>query len=432
MKRFVLIALAGAVALAACGKSDTTVGKPEMTAEQDAVMPRGDTAPLDSESREHAALSPQQAAGLGVSYTTARRETLTRMIRTVGLVQAPESTLAEITPKIDGFVEELFVNYTGETVRRGQPLLSVYSPMLVAAQNELLTARHLASQIDSSAGEAWASAQAMVESARRRLAYWDITAGQIAEIEKTGQVTKTLTLVAPSDGVVLEKMVVQGQQVMPGMKLYRLANLSSVWIEGEVFEQDLHFIGIGTEAAIDVASHPGERRTGRVSFVYPTVNEASRTARIRVTVRNPGLWLKPGMYATLYFHVRFGGDVPSVPVTAVVMTGERNIVFVRDTQGMLAPRDVTLGATGTDRVEVVQGLREGETVVASANFLLDAESRLAAGGGGMAGMQMGDTPAAAPPRSTVKPNNPDLPGMIMGESTKAPATPGRAAEPKHD
>jgi Cu(I)/Ag(I) efflux system membrane fusion protein len=364
-----------------------------MTAEEHARMMAGGTqGEVDSTGavmRQAVHLTEDQERALGVVYTTVRREHLTRTIRTVGRIEAAESNIADIVPKIDGFVEELFVNTTGELVRRNQPLLSIYSPMLVAAQEELLTAKRLASRVDSSAGEAWRNAQQMLEAARRRLAYWDITPAQIERIESAGSVTKTLTLVSPASGIVLEKDVLQGQQVMPGMRLYRIADLSEVWIEGDVFEQDLPFVREGSQARIEVAAYAGEHLMGRVSFVYPTVDERSRTGRVRLTLANPGLRLKPGMFATVYFDVEVGTDVLALPMEAVIATGERDLVFVRDADGMLQPREVVLGPRAGDRVQILQGLAEGETVVASANFLIDAESRLAGSGGAMPGMNMG-------------------------------------------
>lgn len=383
--------LAGLTAVGACGKAEEEPAPMGgMTAEEHARMQaggiQGATDTTGAALREPVHLTAAEERALGVVYTTVRRETLDRTIRTVGRIEAPEPNLLDMTPKIDGFVDKLYVDFTGQTVRRGQPLLSLYSPMLVSAQEELLTAKRLAAQVDSSAGEAWTRAQALLGAARRRLAYWDITAEQIARIERTGEVTKTLTLVAPFDGIVLEKMVVEGQQVMPGMRLYRLADLSSVWIEGEVFEQDLQFVRVGSQAHIEVAAYPGKHLMGRVSFVYPTVEERTRTNRVRVTVPNSDLRLKPGMYATLFFDAQIGGDAVTAPIDAVVVTGERNVVFVRDAAGMLTPREVVLGARGGDRVQVLRGLEEGETIVASANFLVDAESRLGRGAASMPGM----------------------------------------------
>jgi RND family efflux transporter MFP subunit len=194
---------------------------------------------------------------------------------------------------------------------------------------------------------------------------------------------------------------------MPGERLYRIADLSEVWVEGEVFEQDLRLVREGGQAHIEVAAYPGEHVMGRVSFVYPTVDVQSRTNRVRVTVPNRGLRLKPGMFATIYFDAVVGRDILVVPMQAVVVTGERNLVFVRDTEGMLTPREVVLGARAEDRVQVLSGLEEGETIVGAANFLVDAESRLASTSTGMPGMQHGGQ--AAPPKRDSAPMKPEPP-----------------------
>jgi len=394
MTRTWLIVALAAVATAACkGKQEEPSPMAGMTAEEHAKMQAGGTqGAMDSTGqavRQAVHLTSAQERALGVVYTTVRRDTLTKTVRTVGEIMPAEPLIADVTPKIEGFVEQLLVNTTGESVRRGQAVLAIYSPALVAAQEEFLTAKRLATRVDSSAQEAWRAAQETLDAARRRLAYWDITADQIAHLEQTGEVSKTLTLVSPVNGIVLNKDVLEGQRVMPGQRLYRIADLSQVWVEGEVFEQDLHLIREGARAHIEVAAYPGEHVMGRVSFVYPTVNVQSRTNRVRVTVPNRDLRLKPGMFATIYFDAQIGRDVLAVPMEAVVATGERNLVFVRDSTGMLLPRQVVLGTRAGDRVQVLSGLQEGETIVSSANFLVDAESRLAGTGGGMPGMQHG-------------------------------------------
>ena len=395
-----LTALFGLTVLAACGGSggESTMGG--MTAEEHARMQAGATqGAVDTTGaavRQPVHLTAQQERALGVVYAVVERQTLTRTIRTVGTIAAPEPKIADVTPKIDGFVDRLYVNYTGEAVRKGQPLLTLYSPMMVAAQEELLTAKRLAARVDSGAAEAWRNAQATLAAAQRRLSYWDITQEQIAQIERTGEITKTLTLVSPVDGIVLEKNVLEGQQVMPGMRLYRIADLSSVWAEGDVFEQDLQFVRVGSQAHIEVAAYPGQHLMGRVSFVYPTVDQASRTNRVRVTVPNPGLRLKPGMYTTVYFDVQ-RPNVVAVPAQAVVVTGQRNLVFVRDAEGLLNPVEVVLGVRAGDRVQILSGLAEGQTIVAAANFLVDAESRLGTTGSAMPGMEHGAGAAPAKP-----------------------------------
>ncbi|MEJ2310904.1 MAG: efflux RND transporter periplasmic adaptor subunit [Gemmatimonadales bacterium] len=375
--------------------------------------------------RQPVHLSAEQERALGVVYATVQRETLTRSIRTVGRIEAPEPNVADITPKIEGFVERLFVASTGETVHRGEPLLTLYSPELVAAQEELLTARRLAARIDSTAGESWRAARAMLEASRRRLAYWDITPDQIERLESTGEVTKTLTLVAPVTGIVLEKDVWEGQRVMPGMRLYRIADLTELWVEGEVFERDIQFIEEGAQAHIEVAAYPGEHRMGTVSFVYPTVDVQSRTNRVRVTVPNRDLRLKPGMFATIFFDVQAAADALTVPTEAVVVTGERNLVFSRDPDGMLGAREVVLGPRAGERIAILSGLTEGEKILASANFLVDAESRLG-GTGGMPGMQHAGHGSVLEPES----EEADLPADSTtdgpGESEKA------GSEQEHD
>jgi Cu(I)/Ag(I) efflux system membrane fusion protein len=396
MKRTVAAALAGVLLSAACQTKPAPAG---MTAEEHARMSAEVAESSPAANRRPVHLTAAQAQSIGVTYTVVRRGPLARSVRTVGQVVPAEPGLADITPKVDGFVDRLFVDATGVPVRRGQPLLAIYSPMLVSAQEELLSALHLAQTIDSTAPEAWRNAQDLLAAARRRLAYWDISAQQIERLERTGEVTKTLTLTAPFDGVVLEKMVVAGQGVMPGMKLYRLANLRTVWVEGEVFEQDLGLIRVGASARVELAAYPGRSFAGRVSFVWPTVDTQSRAGRVRVVLRNPDGLIRPGMYATLLFDAALGREVVSVPAEAVVMTGERNLVFVVTGDGALQPREVTIGARAGDRIEIRRGLEPGERVVATANFLVDAESRLSSGTGmaGMPGMDM------APPKEREAP-----------------------------
>ncbi len=374
------------VLLAACRKQTQAGSMAGMdmsdTVSADSGRGTGDRAPVH--------LTPDQARALGVTFTVVQRGPLTRTVRTVGQVVPAEPNLAEITTKIDGFIEQLYVNATGTSVRRGQPLLTLYSPMLVAAQEELLAAKRLAAAVDTSDTDAWRNGQALVEASRRRLSYWDISRDQIERLERTGEVTKTLTLNAPVDGIVLEKVVVAGQSVMPGMKLYRIADLSSVWMEGAVFEQDLGLVRVGAPVSAEFAAYPGRGFEGHVSFVWPTVDETNRSGRIRVAFPNPGGELRPGMYATLLLEAVVNRDAVNVPAEAVVQTGERNLVFVVGQSGALEPREVVLGARAGDRFQIDSGLAAGERIVASANFLVDAESRLTAGAGSnMPGMNMG-------------------------------------------
>lgn len=384
-----LLLTAAVLATAACGERPDSAATERVDhatgAETDSAIhgaPAADVTP-----RQAVHLTAEQERALGVVYMEVGRRTLERTIRTVGRIEAAEHRIADITPKIGGFVEQLFVATTGESVRRGQPLLSLYSPELVAAQEELLTARRLASNVDPTAEEASRSAEAMLNAARRRLAYWDITQEQIDRLERRDEVTKELTLVSPVDGIVLEKHVNDGQRVAPGALLYRLADLSEVWVEGDVFEQDIQFVRVGSLAHIEVAAYPGEHLMGEVSFVYPVIDVSSRTNRVRVTLANPDARLKPGMFATIFFDAAVDGEVVAVPIDAVMVTGERNLVFVRDAEAMLQPREVALGPEAAGFVQILAGLEPGETIVASANFLIDAESRLGRTGQDMPGMQ---------------------------------------------
>lgn len=330
-------------------------------------------------------LTSEEARRIGVTYAVASFAPLAREIRTVGQVTYDETRARAVSLKIDGWVENLYVNFTGQAVAAGSPLLSIYSPMLVTAQEELLLAKRLQSDVAAGASDARDNASSLLESARRRLAYWGVPSGDVARIERSGQIQRTITLRSPVGGFVVEKNVLQGQRVMAGEPLYKITDLGTVWVEGEVFERDLALIRLGQEVRAELDALAGRMRSGRITYVYPTVNPETRTVRIRVQLANPGFELKPGMYATLTWN---GSAVPalSVPRTAVLATGQRNIVFVKRSDGMLEPRIVAIGSSAGDRVEILSGLTAGETVVKSATFLVDAESNLGTLFGGMGNM----------------------------------------------
>jgi Cu(I)/Ag(I) efflux system membrane fusion protein len=349
-------------------------------------------------------ISDADARRIGVTYGVATVGALGKEVRTVGQITFDETRLKTISPKIDGWVERLIVNATGQWVSAGQPLLTIYSPMLVTAQEELLLAKRLQGDIAEASGDARQRAKDLLASARRRLAYLDIPDSVIAEIERTGEVRKTLTLRSPASGFVLEKNVLPGQKIMAGDALYKVADLSAVWVEGEVFEQDLSSVRVGQNVRAEFQALPGEARTGRISYIYPTLNPETRTVRLRVVLSNTDLRLKPGMYATILIAAAEAGNVITVPRSAVLSTGERSIVFVRESRGQLTPREVALGGSNDERVEILRGLAAGETVVTSATFLVDAESNLgtALGGmGNMPGMEL-TTPPKPLPTTTKK------------------------------
>jgi membrane fusion protein, copper/silver efflux system len=349
-------------------------------------------------------LTPEQARRIGVTYAMAMVSPIPTDVRTIGQITFDETRVQAISPKIEGFVERLYVSTTGQPISVGQPLLTIYSPMLVQAQEELLLAKRLLADVSGGSSDAQRSAADLLASARRRLAYWDIPTSDMAAIEQSGQVRRTLTLRSPAGGHVLEKNVVAGQRIMAGELLYRVADLSTVWVEGEVFEQDLARVRVGQAAHADFQALPGAHHMGRIAYIYPTINPDTRTARVRVVLPNRDAQLKPGMYATLRIVGAPRTAVLTVPRSAVLATGERSIVFVRDARGSLVPREVTLGATSDDRIEILRGLAVGETVVASATFLIDAESNLGSALGGMGsmpGMEVSSPPTPLPMKPSV-------------------------------
>jgi Cu(I)/Ag(I) efflux system membrane fusion protein len=339
-------------------------------------------------------LGPLDQARIGVTFGPVLRTPLDLSVRTVAQVSYDETRVKTVSPLIDGWVDRLFVNFTGQTVRPGDPLFSIYSPMVVTAQQELLLARRLVDDLSGGTPEATRSARELLESSRQRLQLWGVPAGEIRRVEESGQVRRTVTLRSPYRGVVVEKPVLAGQRIMAGDVVYKIADLSRVWLEGEVFERDLHAVRLGLPVTAEFTALPGVTREGRVGYVYPTINPETRTARIRVELPNAGLALKPGMYATIRFSAPTD-SVLSVPRSAVLATGERNFVFVKGDDGRFIPHQVTLGAAADTRVEILDGLQASDTVVTSGTFLVDAESNLGTLMGGMGDMPGMDVTAPA-------------------------------------
>jgi Cu(I)/Ag(I) efflux system membrane fusion protein len=374
-------------------------------------------------------LSPEEAGRIGVTVAEVILGPMEREIRTVAQVSYDETRVATVALKVDGWVERLYVNITGQPVRKGQLLLELYSPMLVSAQEELLIAHRLTAEVASGTLSAQAGAEDVLRSARRRLTYWDVSPDVIAAIEQSGAVRKAVPFSSPVSGIVVEKPILEGQRITAGQSLFTIADLSRVWLEGEVFEPDLAAAREGREVTAEFPALPGAERKGRITYVYPTLDPETRTGRIRVELPNADLALKPGMYAT----IRFRGPVRqtlTVPRSAVLATGERNFVFVADADGMFTPRTVTLGAATDDRIEILGGLTAGEQVVASGTFLLDAESNLGAAMGGMGdmpGMDMKAPSKRGAARDSAKPTPPAMPGM----TTPAPDTGGANAHVDH-
>ena len=344
-------------------------------------------------------LSAADAQRIGVTYAAVTLQPIEREIRTVGQVTFNETRVTTISAKIDGWIEALHANFEGQAIGAGRPLFAIYSPMLVTAQEELLLARRLVSEVAGASPESRENAASLLASARRRLAYWDVSPEDVAAIEQSGEVRRTITLRSQVNGFVVTKNVLQGQRVMAGEPLYRVANLNSVWVEGEVFERDLQAVRLGQSVTAELDAIPGRPRRGRITYINPTLNAETRTTRVRVELPNPGLQLKPGMYATLRWPAGVSASALTVPRSAVISTGQRNLVFVKRADGMLEPRDVRLGAASATHIEILSGLATGDTVVASATFLLDAESNLGALLGGMGDMPGMDMTAPKKPEN---------------------------------
>ena len=381
-------------------------------------------------------LDAEQARRIGVTYATVERSALHPEVRTVAQVTFDETRVRAVSLKFDGFVDRLFVDYTGRDVRAGEPLLSIYSPMLLSAEDELVLAGKLVRDVSGADAATQANAQALVGAARQRLLNWDVPASEVERVERTGAAQKSLVIRAPYSGVVVDKLVLDGQRIMAGDALYRLADLSSVWVEGEVFEGDLPLVRLGESVEVELQALPGETRRGRIVFIQPTVSPDTRTVRVRVALDNANGLLKPGMYATIRIRSSANVAVLHVPRSAVLSTGRRDLVFVQRPDGMLEPRDIVRGIATDDRVEVKSGLRVGDTVVASATFLIDAESNLGSMLGGMAGMPGMDmstpaTPAKAPAKVPAKTppvdhSMHDMPGMEGMEGMDMPAPSAKA------
>jgi RND family efflux transporter MFP subunit len=300
-----------------------------------------------------------------------RKGPVRRTVRTVGVIDFDETGLAEVSTKFRGWIEKLYVDSTGKQMHRGDPLFEIYSPELYLAQTEYLLT------LGSNTNQESVASGLRKNAATTKLRYWDISEDQIAELERTRTPKKTLRMNAPRDGIVVEKLVTEGQMVEPGMKLYRLADLASVWIQAQVYEEDLPFIKLGQEAIVTLASLPDPKFRGRVTYIYPMVDEKTRTAKVRMEFHNPGYFLKPGMYATVEIATEISPSSLLVPDMAVLRSGEKNTVFVALDHGRFEPRIVTIGARAeNNNYEVVNGLREGERVVISGQFMLDSESQL--------------------------------------------------------
>ncbi len=321
-------------------------------------------------------ISPEKQQLIGVKTAKVGFATLEKVIQAKGIVEYDESRLFDVNTKFEGWIEKLFVNYTGKLVNKGNALFTIYSPELVSAEEEyLLSLKNRDIGQNSQFEELKASARAMVEAAKRKLKLWDITDEQIKQLEEKGEITKTLTVYSSYSGFVMEKMVTEGMKIMPGMSLYRIADLSSVWIMADIYEQDIPLVKLGQTAEISLLAMPGKMIKGRVSYIYPSLESELRTVKVRIEADNENFSLKPNMYVDVGIRVEIGRRL-TVVESAVIDTGERQLVVLARGNGHFKPIEVRLGSKVEGFYEVLSGVKEGDEVVVNANFLIDSESRM--------------------------------------------------------
>jgi Cu(I)/Ag(I) efflux system membrane fusion protein len=320
----------------------------------------------------------QQMIGVKTAEVSVRP--LKKVIRTIGLVEYDERRLATVNTKFEGWVEKLYVDYSGKYVKKGEPLADIYSPELIATQQEFINLLNWSRQGSDVKSEQVGKmllkdADVMIEAAKQRLRLWDISDAQIKKIEESKKPIRTLTLYSPVSGYVVQKMAFQGMRVMPGEKLFDIADLSTVWITSDIYEYELPLIKVGEAARLSLSYFPGKEFSSKIDYVYPTLAGGTRTAKARFTISNPGMQLKPQMFTNVEIKIELGKKL-SIPDDAVIDTGTRQIVYVDKGEGNFEPREVMLGIRAEGYREVLMGLKAGEKVASSATFLIDSESQL--------------------------------------------------------
>ena len=324
-------------------------------------------------------IDPVFVQNIGVQSTPVERTDIPFNIRTVGTFAYNDRQLHWVTTKYEGWIERAYVNYVGEPVQKGQKLFEIYSPQLVTTQNEFLQALKYAERLDQSDyPDIQQRSRSLLESSRQRLSYWDVSDEQIEELEKTGRVQRTLTVASPVNGLVVSKMAqaLEGMFVKPGMNLYQLVDLSTIWVEAEVYENQIPWLKPGQRATVETPYQPGKRQRGRVRYIYPFFNDRTRTLKVSIELANPGQQLRANMYANVTFDVPSARGVLAVPEEAVIHSGTRKVVVLDRGNGTFQVKEVQLGLNGNGLWEVRQGLQEGDLVVVSSQFLIDSESNL--------------------------------------------------------
>jgi len=353
---------------------------PTYISEKPGKSPMGmDLVPVYEDEIEEGAITidPVTVQNMGLRTGLVKTGELTRTIRTVGHIDYDEKKLYIINSKITGWIEKLYVNTTGEMVDKGQSLLEIYSPELVSTQEEYLSAlKNYLTLKDSPYEEARQGALELLNSTRKRLEYWDIDKSQIENLERSGEIKKTLTFYSPTTGVVLHKNAIEGAYVKAGSDLFRIADLSTVWVLATIYEYELPYIKLGQDAQMSLSYLPGESFEGKLTYIYPYLDQKTRDVKVRLEFSNPGYRLKPDMYANVVIESKLSGERILIPEEAVIRSGKREIVFVDMGEGKYAPREITTGVSSEGNVvEVKKGLLSGEIIVLSGQFMLDSESK---------------------------------------------------------
>jgi Cu(I)/Ag(I) efflux system membrane fusion protein/cobalt-zinc-cadmium efflux system membrane fusion protein len=345
-------------------------------------------------------LSAERLQSIGVKFGIVERKPVQDEIRATGNVAVDETRLSYVQTRISGHIEQVFADATYQYVRKGQPLFTLHSPELIAAEREYLLAKQNAANLSKSTVPGVANGVAtLLDSSKERLEQWNVPAREIDRLKSMGEVMHTLEIDSPVAGYITERNALPNLMVQPDTRLYTVADLSQVWVLAQVFQNDLGRVKAGAPASLTLDSYPGRIFRGRVDFIYPDVDLTTRTARVRIVFPNPNLALKPGMYANVTLQIPLGTQVV-IPVGGVLQSGTRQIVFVDRGNGYLEPRDVQLGDQAGDQFVVLKGLKPGERIVTSANFLVDSESQLQAAIGAFAPPSPGEgatAPASAPP-----------------------------------
>jgi len=379
MKRTLLVILIVVAAAVAVGLGVRWVNARRQPAMADMPAQAAEApAPASGTPRGGVTIDQRRQQLIGVKTVAATKTTMTPTIRTAGSVRSAETRVADVNVKLDGWIRELFVDYTGQTVTKGQPLFTLYSPDLLAAENEYVLALKARDSLQQSQiPEAKDRAGQLIVAARQRLALWDLTEEQLRALDEQRQASSTVTFRSPVDGVVMEKAAVNGMHITSGQTLYKIADLSTVWVEADVYENELPLVRVGDRAMVTLDAYPGEQFSGRVIYIYPYVDENTRTNKVRYEFANSRGRLKPGMFANVEIATPTSPAVV-VPLNALLDSGTEQIVFVSQGEGYFEPRKVKAGRRLGDQVQILEGIRDGEMVATGAAFFLDSESQLKA------------------------------------------------------